>query len=145
MAFSENIQITSDGIKNSLKKYKPLKAIAEYVWNGFDAKATTITIDIGLNECDYISKITVIDNGTGIDGSNLSAKFKPFFQSEKIYDPEIKHSATHGKNGVGRLTFFTFANMAEWETVYEKEGKHYQYTIVSTADNLDMYEFNRRD
>lgn len=32
-----NVQITSKGIKNSLKKYTSLKSICEYVWNGFDA------------------------------------------------------------------------------------------------------------
>ena len=43
-----NVQITSKGIKNSLKKYTSLKSICEYVWNGFDAKATQIIIEIAM-------------------------------------------------------------------------------------------------
>ena len=33
-----NVQITSKGLRNSLKRYIPLKSICEYKWNGFDAK-----------------------------------------------------------------------------------------------------------
>ena len=33
----EKVQITSNGIKNSLKRYDSLKALSECVWNGFDA------------------------------------------------------------------------------------------------------------
>lgn len=140
MILSDNIQITSNGIKNSLKKYKPIKSITEYIWNGFDAKATTINVDIQTNEFNKISLISVADNGYGIKRDLLGIKFKPFYQSEKTYDPDIKHSATHGKNGVGRLTFFTFANMAEWVTVYEKDGANFEYKISTMANSLDKYE-----
>lgn len=118
---TENVLISSAGIKNSLKRYKPLQALAEYVWNGFDAGASRVDINIYENEIEGVESISIADNGTGIDRSQLSHKFQPFFQSEKIYEPNIKHSATHGRNGVGRLTFFTFANSAKWETVYEKD------------------------
>ena len=40
----ENVLISSDGIKNALKRYKPHNSIAEYVWNGFDANANTVDI-----------------------------------------------------------------------------------------------------
>lgn len=58
-----HVQITSKGIKNSLKKYTALKSICEYIWNGFDAKATEINIDTANNEFGFISSIRVSDNG----------------------------------------------------------------------------------
>ena len=94
---TENVLISADGIKNSLKKYKPLQALAEYVWNGFDAHATRIDIVLFENKLEGTGSISVKDNGEGIDYSLLSKKFKPFYQSEKVYDPNIKHSTTHGK------------------------------------------------
>lgn len=136
---SENVLITSSGIKNSLKKYKPLQALAEYVWNGFDARATRIDIEISETELKGTQFISVRDNGTGIDRSLLAAKFKPFFESEKIYDPNQKHSATHGKNGVGRLTFFTFANIANWQTTYSRNNQSYSYSIDINAATLSNY------
>ena len=36
---SQTVEITSAGIRKILNKYTPERAIAEYVWNGFDAKA----------------------------------------------------------------------------------------------------------
>lgn len=137
-----NVQITSDGIKNSLKKYTPLKSICEYIWNGFDAKATEVHIETSENDLGSIVSIKIIDNGYGIERCLLDDKFKPFFQSEKIYDPNAKLSDVHGKNGVGRLTFFTFASSASWTTVYCEEDKNFEYTISIGSDELDQYKPN---
>ena len=41
---SQTVEITSAGIRKILNKYTPERAIAEYVWNGFDAKATVVNI-----------------------------------------------------------------------------------------------------
>lgn len=38
-------ELTSEGLKNSLKSYDLKNAIVEYVWNGFDANATRIDIE----------------------------------------------------------------------------------------------------
>lgn len=135
----ENVQITSQGIKNSLKKYTALQAVSELIWNGFDAGASQVEVTIPLNILESVDSISIRDNGCGIDKDKLATKFKPFFQSEKIYDPQIKHSTTHGKNGVGRLTFFTFANFATWHTVYRKENTCYAYTIEVSATELQRY------
>lgn len=134
-----NVQITSKGIRNSLRRYTPLKSICEYIWNGFDAKATEVHIDTTENDLETISSIKITDNGYGIDRDLLEDKFRPFFQSEKIYDPNIKLSDVHGKNGVGRLTFFTFASLAEWTTVYCKDDKNFEYTISIEANDLNHY------
>lgn len=135
----ESVLITSDGIRNSLKRYKPLQALCECVWNGFDANASHINIDIDENVLSGTAQIVVKDNGYGIDRSQLVQKFKPFFQSEKIYDPDIKHSTSHGKNGVGRLTFFSFANLATWSTVYQTNNKRFKYSIDINASTLENY------
>ena len=137
-----NVQITSKGIKNSLKKYTSLKSICEYVWNGFDAKATHISIEASENILGNIAFIRIVDNGYGIDRNLLDDKFRPFFQSEKIYDPNAKQSDVHGKNGVGRLTFFTFAPSASWTTVFSYGDKNYEYAISVAADDLNHYHPN---
>ena len=61
-----NVQITARGIKNSLKKYASLKSICEYVWNGFDAKATQVVIEVSENILGNISFIKVVDNGYSV-------------------------------------------------------------------------------
>lgn len=42
---------------------------------------------------------------------------------------KINHSLPHGRQGIGRLTFFSFAQTARWNTVFVKDGKRYEYYI----------------
>ena len=106
---SEKIILGSNGIKRVLRKFSPVEAIAEYIWNGYDADATKIDVQIDANAIEGINKITIIDNGCGIDFRSLDKKFKPFYESNKmLYKNENNNSSLiHGKNGIGRLTFFT--------------------------------------
>ena len=41
---TESVEITSKGIRKVLNKYTPQRAIAEYIWNGFDAHAKVVKI-----------------------------------------------------------------------------------------------------
>lgn len=137
----QKIELGSKGIKRVLRKYKPEEAIAEYVWNGYDATATNVSINILQNSIYGVEEISISDNGYGIPFSQLNTKFKPFFESNKIIirNSESNSSSYHGKNGVGRLTFFTFAGKAVWETVYEEEDKKYKYSIQIKRDGLNDY------
>jgi hypothetical protein len=138
----EKIQITTPGIKKALRRYNVPRAIAQYVWNGFDAQASTVDIVVDSNSIGYINNFSVMDNGYGIPHEELGVKFKPFFESEKEIDPDQQRetSAVHGKNGVGRLTFFTFAQYARWDTVYELDGKRYAYSIEIESNELETYK-----
>lgn len=137
----QKIELGSKGIRRVLSKYKPEEAIAEYVWNGYDATATCVNINILQNSIEGIEEISISDNGYGISFSQLNKKFKPFFESNKmiVRNSESNSSSYHGKNGIGRLTFFTFAGQAKWETVYEENDKKYKYTIHIESDGLNDY------
>ena len=74
----KNILITPEGIKTNLKNVKPLEAICEYIWNGFDAGASQIKVYLHTNELGLINMVSVIDNGTGIVYHELPYKFQPF-------------------------------------------------------------------
>ena len=106
----QEVSITTEGIQKNLKNFKPLDALCEYIWNGFDAQADTVCIDLHTNELGLINMISVVDNGTGIAYEELSNKFKPFNDSKKADNSKkINHSLPHGRQGIGRLTFFAFA------------------------------------
>ena len=137
----EKIQITTPGIKKALKRYKTHHAVAESIWNGFDAKATKVEIEIDYNDIGFIEEMRIIDNGYGIPYNELTTKFTPFFESEKEIDPELQKSSSvmHGKNGVGRLTFFTFANTAEWNTRFSLDGQTKEYSIKISSSELETY------
>ena len=52
----QSVEITSSGIKKVLQKYSAERAIAEYIWNGFDAKASKVCLDYSFNELGSIWK-----------------------------------------------------------------------------------------
>lgn len=139
---ANHVNITSTGIKKVLRLYNEKQALAEYIWNGFDAKADTIRIDYTHNELGTLESLKVSDNGYGINFAYLKDKFNPFYESEKAMEQRIHlHKSTmHGKNGVGRLTFFTFAHHAEWNTTYEEHGVYKNGSIRVAIGGLNNYE-----
>lgn len=139
-----DVKITSSGIKKVLKKYKCYHGVAEYIWNGFDAKAKTVELKYELDKLGAIETFSIKDDGHGIDLDNLQEKFDKFYDSEKtIQIQSPKHSSIlHGKNGVGRLTFFTFAGDAEWHTAYEN-GAITSGVISVSAWDLKRYRVEK--
>ena len=137
---TESVQITSRGIRKVLNKYTPQRAIAEYIWNGFDAHATVVkVITIKETAFDGLVKIAVEDNGDGIIYEQLSVAFKKFYESQKSAKGNVDSRFSRGKNGYGRFTFFKFANLAEWNTTYKKGDELFTYTIGINAQKLTDY------
>lgn len=138
---SVSVNITSKGIQKVLRNYNEKQAIAEYIWNGFDANADTIRIDYVANALGHLESLDIADNGYGINFDRLQKKFDPFFESEKaIQIIAPKHtSKMHGRNGVGRLTFFTFAHNATWRTTYKAENGFRHGEIYISTGGLNSY------
>lgn len=139
----KDILITPEGIQKNLKTIKPLEAICEYIWNGFDANATVVKVKLTINQMTIVDEIKVTDNGTGISFEELGNKFQPFNDSQKSKNTSrSNYSLPHGRQGIGRLTFFSFAQRAKWETVYCKDGIRYSYFISMNKDSINQYDDN---
>lgn len=101
-AFKGTANITDQGIKKHFKNYEPWQALFELVWNGLDAKASRIDINIESNNMDGLELIHVIDNGDGIDFHNFSDNFDRFNESLK------KGASLHGSQATeGDVCLFT--------------------------------------
>ncbi len=138
---TQTVEITATGIRKILNKYSPERAISEYIWNGFDAKATIVSInfEVDSEELDIFKSIRILDNGTGICFEKLSENFKKFYESQKAIIKDSTSGLTRGKNGYGRFTFHKFARFAKWETSYFKEDHIESYEINISNDNLKDY------
>lgn len=44
------VEVKAKGIKNRLKAIKPYRAVAEYIWNGFDAGATSVDVSYEVDD-----------------------------------------------------------------------------------------------
>ena len=133
------VKLTSEGLKNSLKHYDIKDAVIEYVWNGFDAKATRIDIITEKNELDAITKLIIKDNGIGIEFAELDNKFGPAYESEKKNKTDVEALNVKGKKGVGRYSFYEVASSASWETVFKSETGNKTYIINIREDDLINY------
>lgn len=112
-------------------------ALCEYIWNGFEANATVVSINYEINNCEGLSSISIQNNGTGISFESLDEVFGYFMASQKnMLSTQIKSRANKGK---GRFAFSAFASNAVWETVYCREGKHYKYSIEISSGEKDVY------
>lgn len=129
-----NASIDSVGLP---KDYK--QAIAEYIWNGFDAGASHVNIQYSANELGHLSTVTIEDNGEGIHFKTLEKSFGNFLDSlkKKTYQ---RTSYVRGKKGKGRFSFSLFAQKATWGTVYRHEDKLLEYTIIINQNKKDEYE-----
>jgi hypothetical protein len=115
-SFSGSTNITSASIKKHFKKCEPWQSIAEMIWNGLDAGATRIDVEIQKNELEGFSLISILDNGDGIDFENLGDNFARF-------DDTIKNDVgQHGSNGRGRLSFYKISNEAVWFTKFKHKN-----------------------
>jgi hypothetical protein len=98
-SFSGSANITDKGIKKHFGKHEPWQAISELIWNGLDATATEVFVDIIRKPLGGIEEVTIVDNGTGINFKKLSDSFDRFNDSLK------KDPGQHGSHGRGRLSF----------------------------------------
>ncbi|WP_316797380.1 ATP-binding protein [Pedobacter agri] len=117
-----------------------MEAVSELIWNGFDAGATKVDLVFDTNEIDFIPSIEIIDNGTGINLSNLHQTFGAFLDSLKR-GADHRSSYVRGKKGKGRFSFIAFAQTAIWNTTFfdEIENKYITYDVSINAGNKDFY------
>jgi hypothetical protein len=122
------------------KDYK--EAITELIWNGYDARASTIKIVFNANEIDTVNEVSIIDNGDGIRIDNIGETFGAFLDSLKKSSFQ-RSSYVRGKKGKGRFSFTTFAAKAIWNTIFKtSDDKFLSYNITIDKNTKDTYSFS---
>lgn len=129
----KNQSIDSSGITNDYKA-----AISEYVWNGFEANATKVTIEYKQNEAFGIKELIIKDDGDGINYDELEETFGAFLASKKnLLSLQMKSKANKGK---GRFSFIAFSSNAEWHTVYKDNNVYKEYEITMSSDKKEVID-----
>lgn len=135
----KNTKITNLSIESAGLPKDPKLVIAEYIWNGFDAKATELDISVDSNELGYINSISISDNGEGILFDTLSDSFGNFLDS--IKKNNIRRSSyTRGKKGKGRFSFSLFSTRAIWYTIVKEKEHLRAYHIQIDRDSKEQYD-----
>lgn len=90
----------------------------------------TVQVYFQTNQLDGLECVEIVDNGSGIDGSQVEDMFGDLGDSWKRKIDRKYGRTLHGKNGEGRFKAFAIGNNVTWETTYHTQaGKAYTYTI----------------
>lgn len=134
-----NTKITNASIESAGLPKDAKHVIAEYIWNGFDAKAAEVSVDITSNALGFIESVSIRDNGEGIAQETLDYSFGNFLDSLK--KNSLKRSSyTRGKKGKGRFSFSLFATRAIWDTTVMLDDNLVSYSIRIDRDTKEHYD-----
>jgi hypothetical protein len=137
------VEVQSDFLEK-ITRARPIPALAELIWNAFDADATIVDVSFEYNDLGSLDAIVVKDNGAGIARTDAPGFFRFLGGSwKKSKSQTVSGRFLHGQEGRGRFKAFALGNAAEWAVVYCRDGKCWSYTISMTA--LDIRHVNVSD
>lgn len=134
---SYTVEVQPDFLQRQAKA-RPIRAVAELVWNGLDADASRVEVRLFRSELG-MTKIVVRDNGHGIPYRDAPRFFTHLGGSWKKPGGKTKTKGRmlHGYEGRGRFKVFALGNVADWHVTYRTEdGDLRAYDITVLADNL---------
>lgn len=134
------LSANSNSVLNSGLTDDYRKAIAEYIWNGFDAGATCVEIRYHANDLGGVDDLWIVDNGSGINYDNLPKTFGAFLDSDKKQTYQ-RSSEVRGRKGKGRFSYNVISGGACWITKYKDADENLKkYEIKIYSSNRAEYE-----
>lgn len=134
------VKAKQDHLEKVASTREPVRALAEFVWNALDAAATEVRVIFQRNPMGGLQTISVADNGSGITAHRAKIDFENIGESWKRGRKRTDDNrAMHGKEGQGRLRFFSLSEQAEWVSKFREEGdegKVCTFRIRISADAL---------
>lgn len=102
----------------SFSRTSPLNAVVELIWNGLDADADTVSVDVVTQELGGVDSVIVTDDGHGIAFEDAEEAFQGLGGSWKAGDGRSKGQKRilHGKEGKGRWRAFALGTSVDWES-----------------------------
>jgi hypothetical protein len=130
------VQVESDHIEK-LTTARPIAAVAELVWNGLDADATRVEIEVEADEF-AMRSVTVRDDGHGMPHQDVGALFGRLGGSWKAHGKrsKLKSRFLHGTEGKGRFKALALGRVADWTVTYREAEKTLRYTITIIREDL---------
>jgi Histidine kinase-, DNA gyrase B-, and HSP90-like ATPase len=134
------VQAQEDFVEK-LAAARPAQALSELAWNGLDAEATEVRIDVDRTEIG-LKSIRVRDNGHGIPPEEAEVLFGHLGGSWKRNQRRSKHGARvlHGEEGKGRFRALALGRVAEWSvTVLNSSNQRVRYSITMIKDTARTF------
>jgi len=106
------VEVRDDHLETLSRCKKPILAVAELVWNGLDAEAPEVRVELKRNSMGGLEAIQVSDSGHGINYDEAEQAFGSLGGSWKRADRKSRtqERILHGKLGKGRFRAFSLNN-----------------------------------
>lgn len=120
----------------------PAQALAELIWNGLDAEATKVSIEVDHSDWGLAS-IRVRDNGHGIPPQEAEELFMHLGGSWKRNANKSKSGKRrlHGEEGKGRFRALALGRVATWLVTAPDERKQLvRYSITVIKDRAKEFK-----
>jgi hypothetical protein len=131
-----DIEVQPD-LLEKLTRASPVQALAEFIWNGLDADAKRVSVEIHYDEIGGTSHIVIQDNGTGMAFSEAPELFRRLGGSWKKAGAKTTAGRyLHGQEGRGRFKAFSLGRVVDWDVTYARDGALSSYRISMLEDNL---------
>ena len=131
------VEIQPDFLERQAKAL-PIAAVAELIWNGLDADATSVTIDFIDDNLGGLNSIIVTDNGEGIPHADAPTLFRNLGGSWKKHGSctKLRNRQLHGQEGRGRFKAFALGSVVDWKSTYARDGKLFRYEITMLDSDI---------
>lgn len=125
----------------SVASARPVAALSEIIWNGFDAKSSSVSVVMHQDPVfKSINSIQIIDAGSGIPHEKVAEYFGNLGESWKKNQKANGDRSLHGQYGRGGFKALSLGSDVKWHTVYEQGGEYFEYFISINANNIkDFY------
>lgn len=131
------VEVQPDFLERQAKA-QPIQAVAELIWNGLDADATSVNVRLEYGELG-MTKIIVQDNGHGIPYEDAPKLFQRLGGSWKKPGgvTKTKGRMLHGYEGRGRFKVFSLGRVADWQITYGADSDElHTYKITILGDKI---------
>ena len=135
------VQVKDDHLE-LLSRAKPMAALSELIWNGFDAESTEVRVSFEENVLGGTDCVRIRDNGHGLHHQHALVVFKNLGGSWKREGAAtaLRKRQLHGKFGKGRFRAFALGNHVTWFSVYESDGQRFAFQISGHASRPGEFD-----
>jgi hypothetical protein len=136
-----SVQVREDHLA-LLSRARPMLAMAELIWNAFDADATDVRVVFDENDLGGLDAVRIQDNGHGLDYERALVVFQNLggsWKEEGMRSPGSRR-LLHGKYGKGRFRAFTLGNHVTWDSVYVTPQGRSRFALTGKAATIGEFD-----
>ncbi|MBF0426430.1 MAG: ATP-binding protein [Magnetococcales bacterium] len=132
-----SVKVHDDHVER-LTKAKPIQALAELIWNAFDADASRVDVELEYDTVfESMKSVTVRDDGHGIsheDARNLFTGLGGSWKAAGGAKSKSLGRMLHGKAGQGRFKALALGRIADWDVIYGSEDGYQSFRVTINKD-----------